>query len=58
MLLYILPIVSSGLFVFVWIYFIRLQKFKQYRLKQKDKVLMSFTAILFVLSLIASFYAL
>jgi hypothetical protein len=49
--MYTIPI-CGGLLVLVWIYYIRLQKFKNYELNFKDKVIFIFVALLFVVSIV------
>jgi hypothetical protein len=45
--MYTIPI-CGGLLVLVWIYYIRLQKFKNYKLKFIDKVIFVFVALIFI----------
>jgi len=49
--MYTIPI-CGGIFVLVWIYYIRLQKFKNYKLKFIDKVISVFVVVLFIASVI------
>ena len=49
--MYTIPI-CGGIFVLVWVYFIRLQKIKNYELKFTEKLILVMVALLFIASII------